>query len=72
MSKCIFFMFYSFQEALGGKCKVVCTSNDKRNPRVSQVELREADYIFYRTFDIGSLKISDNFADLIDGIKGLF
>ncbi|WJZ94722.1 hypothetical protein VitviT2T_013555 [Vitis vinifera] len=56
-------------EALGGKCKVVCTSNDKRNPRVSQVELREADYIFYRTFDIGSLKISDNFADLIDGIK---
>ncbi|XP_034695972.1 protein ANTI-SILENCING 1-like isoform X5 [Vitis riparia] len=56
-------------EALGGKCKVVCTSNDKRNPRVSQVELREADYMFYRTFDIGSLKISDNFADLIDGIK---
>lgn len=62
--------FYSFQEALVGKCNVVCTSKDERNPPVSQVELREADYFFRCTFDTGSMRISEEFADLIDGIKG--
>lgn len=70
--KYIFLDVSSCQEALGGKCNVVCTSDDKKNPCASQVELREADYIFYRTFDVVSLKISVNFPDLIDGIKGQF
>ena len=70
MLKCIFLDVLSFQEVLAGKYNVVCTSNDKRNPRASQVELREAKYFFYRTFDVVSLKISEIFPDLIDGIKG--
>lgn len=58
------------QEAILGKCNVICTSKDKRNPRPSSNELNTADYIFYRTFDVGNKSISEKFADEIDGTKG--
>ncbi|KAK9923237.1 hypothetical protein M0R45_031667 [Rubus argutus] len=56
-------------EAIVGKCNVVCTSKDKRNPQPSKEELRMANYIFCRTFDVGRRKILENFPDNICGIK---
>ncbi|KAL5715537.1 hypothetical protein ACHQM5_017343 [Ranunculus cassubicifolius] len=55
-------------EAIAGKCHVVCTSKDSRNPQPSPEELRMADYIFYRTFDVGRCIISDKIDDTIAGI----
>lgn len=59
-----------FQEAVLGKCTVVCISKDQRNPPPSKDELRSADYIFSCTFDVGKLKISGKFPDQIHGIRG--
>ncbi|GMY34145.1 protein ANTI-SILENCING 1-like isoform X6 [Fagus crenata] len=56
-------------EVLCGKCNILCTSKDKRNPQASEVELGMADYIFYRTFDVGTCTISDNFPNAIAGIE---
>ncbi|KAF3787515.1 hypothetical protein EJ110_NYTH23062 [Nymphaea thermarum] len=56
-------------EALVGKCGVICTSKDKRNHPPSELELIEADYIFYRVFDVSSYTISENIADKIGGVK---
>ncbi|XP_057969119.1 protein ANTI-SILENCING 1-like isoform X2 [Malania oleifera] len=56
-------------EAICGKCNVICASKDERNSQESKVELRMADFIFYRTFDVGSYTISDRFPDRIAGIK---
>ncbi|KAL9224284.1 hypothetical protein vseg_000337 [Gypsophila vaccaria] len=46
-------------EAIAGKCNVVCTSKDSRNRQPSAKELEMADFIFYRTFDVNNLTISD-------------
>ncbi|KAE8710961.1 Bromo-adjacent domain-containing protein, putative isoform 3 [Hibiscus syriacus] len=56
-------------ELIGGKCNVVCTSNDQRNPQASHEDLRCADYVFCRHFDVGELAILDNFPDMVDGVK---
>ncbi|GAV69174.1 BAH domain-containing protein, partial [Cephalotus follicularis] len=56
-------------EAVGGKCNVVCMSKDPKNPQPSEAELRNADFIFCCTFDVGSLSIVKNFPDKIDGVK---
>ncbi|KAL5823108.1 hypothetical protein ACOSQ4_021008 [Xanthoceras sorbifolium] len=56
-------------EVIIGKCNVLCTSNDWRNPRLSGEELQNADYIFYRTFDVAKLKIEESFSEEIDGVK---
>ncbi|KAI8544368.1 hypothetical protein RHMOL_Rhmol08G0290900 [Rhododendron molle] len=52
-------------EAICGKCNVVCTSKDKRNPQPSKEDLRMADYIFNRTFDVARCTISPIFPDVI-------
>lgn len=54
-----------------GKCNVVCTSDDRRNPRPGSNELRRANYVFSRTFDTRLRIISEDFADAIAGIGGL-
>uniref|UniRef100_A0A164XCT6 BAH domain-containing protein n=1 Tax=Daucus carota subsp. sativus TaxID=79200 RepID=A0A164XCT6_DAUCS len=54
-------------ESICGKCNVICTSYDRRNPQVSEEELKIADFTFFRTFDVGNCKISDEFTDLIAG-----
>ncbi|XP_057957391.1 protein ANTI-SILENCING 1 [Malania oleifera] len=59
-------------EVLAGKCCVVCTSTDSRNPQPSEEELRMADYVFYRTFDVGSCTISNKIDDKIAGIEVKF
>ncbi|KAK1310491.1 hypothetical protein QJS10_CPA08g00323 [Acorus calamus] len=59
-------------EAIAGKCNVLCTSTDWRNPQPSEEELKKADYIFYRTFDVGTYGISDKIGDSIAGIEVRF
>ncbi|XP_048234126.1 protein ANTI-SILENCING 1 isoform X2 [Ricinus communis] len=56
-------------EAIVGKCNVVCVSNDNRNPQATEVELKMADFIFYRCFDVGERRIVEDFANHIDGIR---
>ncbi|KAJ6732432.1 PROTEIN ANTI-SILENCING 1 [Salix purpurea] len=46
-------------EAIAGKCNVVCSSKDSRNPQPSDEELQEADFVFYRAFDVGNCRILD-------------
>ncbi|KMZ58624.1 hypothetical protein ZOSMA_75G00570 [Zostera marina] len=56
-------------EVLAGKCNVVCTSKDQRNPQPSPEDLKVADFIFYRTFNVDNFSISENIEDKIDGIE---
>ncbi|MCL7043856.1 hypothetical protein MKW94_016339 [Papaver nudicaule] len=56
-------------EAIVGKCNVVCTSEDKRNPQPSKKELRMADFVFSRTFDVHEYTFSDQLDDNISGIE---
>lgn len=67
-----FLLHLPYQEAVVGKCNVVCTSRDRRNPQLTEAEVRMAEYFFYRTFDVGSCKISNCFIDRIDGIRGMW
>ncbi|KAE8056570.1 hypothetical protein FH972_013336 [Carpinus fangiana] len=59
-------------EAIAGKCNVVCTSKDSRNPKVSDEELQKADFIFYRAFDVKDLKILDKIEEKVAGIEVKF
>ncbi|KAA8525308.1 hypothetical protein F0562_007163 [Nyssa sinensis] len=59
-------------EAIAGKCNVVCTSRDRRNPQPSAEELQMADYIFYRTFDVGHCTILDKMDDKVAGVDVKF
>lgn len=44
---------------------------DSRNPQLSDEELKRADYVFYRIFDVGSCTISDQIGDLVGGLDGM-
>ncbi|CAH9122168.1 unnamed protein product [Cuscuta epithymum] len=60
-------------EAIAGKCNVVCISEDKRNRQPSEEELKAADYIFYRVFDVAKLtmdQIGDS--DIVGGLEVKF
>lgn len=61
-------------EAIAGKCNVVCISKDSRNPQPADEELQMADFVFYRTFDVGQCVISDKIDDTIAGtdVKFIF
>ncbi|XP_059640363.1 protein ANTI-SILENCING 1-like [Cornus florida] len=59
-------------EAIAGKCNVVCTSKDSRNLQPLVEELQMADYIFYRTFDVGHYTISDKMGDKVAGMEVKF
>ncbi|XP_038712041.1 protein ANTI-SILENCING 1-like isoform X2 [Tripterygium wilfordii] len=56
-------------EAIAGKCNVVCISKDERNLQPSDEQVRLADFIFYRTFDVGLCEISDKINEKIAGIE---
>ncbi|KAJ1433862.1 hypothetical protein SESBI_05699, partial [Sesbania bispinosa] len=56
-------------ESIIGKCNVVCTSKDSRNPQPSEIELKNGDFFFKCTFDVGSHLIVDKFGDEIEGIN---
>ncbi|GLJ10413.1 hypothetical protein SUGI_0127810 [Cryptomeria japonica] len=51
-------------EVIVGKCKVLCTSTDPRNPQPSEEDLNNADYFFNRTFDCGKRIVSESFEGL--------
>lgn len=53
-------------EVIIGKCKVLCTSKDARNPQPTEEDLNDADYFFYRSFDVGSYTVSEDFGDMED------
>ncbi|PHU03977.1 hypothetical protein BC332_29228 [Capsicum chinense] len=55
-------------EAVAGKCNVVCISEDNRNPQPSDEEVKAADYVFYRVFDVGNCTILDKMYDKIGGL----
>nr|XP_043618145.1 protein ANTI-SILENCING 1 [Erigeron canadensis]XP_043618152.1 protein ANTI-SILENCING 1 [Erigeron canadensis] len=55
-------------EAIAGPCNVVCISKDNRNPQPSDDELKAADFIFYRTFDVQSCTILDKMDNAVGGI----
>ncbi|XP_068652487.1 protein ANTI-SILENCING 1-like [Aristolochia californica] len=56
-------------EVLVGKCNVMCALKDKRNPLPSSEDLKMADFIFYRTFDVGKMTISEYVDDKIAGVE---
>ncbi|KAF8407040.1 hypothetical protein HHK36_006165 [Tetracentron sinense] len=59
-------------EVIDGKCNVVCTSKDSINPQPSMEEVKMADYIFYRTFDVGQFTISDKIDEKVAGVEVRF
>lgn len=68
-------MFVSFlpnfiQEAIIGKCNVVCTSKDSRIITPSKSDLEKADYVFSHVFDVEDRKVSAILPDRIDNIRG--
>ncbi|XP_014501354.1 protein ANTI-SILENCING 1 isoform X2 [Vigna radiata var. radiata] len=56
-------------EAIAGKCNIVCISKDSRNPYPSDAEVKMAEFVFYRFFDVGKCKILDKIDDKIAGIE---
>ncbi|KAL5056883.1 hypothetical protein RYX36_028487 [Vicia faba] len=56
-------------ESIIGKCSVVCTSEDKRNPKPSETERKKADFYFKCTFNVDRCVIDDKFPDTINGIE---
>ncbi|ESQ48399.1 hypothetical protein EUTSA_v10020655mg [Eutrema salsugineum] len=56
-------------EAILGKCNVLCVSNDRRNPQPARSELRNANYVFSRTFNTRLNIVSEDFTDAIAGIR---
>ncbi|KAI3996634.1 hypothetical protein MKX01_009466 [Papaver californicum] len=55
-------------EAIVGKCNVICTSEDKRNPQPSKQELSMADFVFSCTFDVHECTFSDQLDNNISEI----
>ncbi|PWA82420.1 protein ANTI-SILENCING 1 [Artemisia annua] len=56
-------------ESIAGACNVVCVSKDCRNPQPSAEELKAADFVFYRTFDVQSCTISDKMDDKVGDLE---
>ncbi|KAF8099334.1 hypothetical protein N665_0245s0013 [Sinapis alba] len=59
-------------EAISGKCRVLCISKDVRNPQPSEEEIKSADFLFHRTYDVGTSKILDKIDDNIAGVDVKF
>ncbi|XP_047323807.1 protein ANTI-SILENCING 1 [Impatiens glandulifera] len=52
-------------ESICGKCNLLCISKDKRNRQPTEDELKFADHVFDRTFDVGNYKISNDMGDKV-------
>ncbi|GMI92538.1 ANTI-SILENCING 1, Increase in Bonsai Methylation 2, SHOOT GROWTH 1 [Hibiscus trionum] len=59
-------------EAIVGKCNVICISKDSRNPQPSDGDIQMAEFVFYRTFDVGLRTISDKIDEKIAGTEVKF
>lgn len=60
-----------YQESIAGKCNLVCISKDARNPQPSEEAVRNADFVFYRCFDVGKRKVVEEIDDKILGLEGM-
>lgn len=56
-------------EAIAGKCLVICTSRDERNPQPSKSAIEKADFIFSRFFDVGSCTVLERPPETIAGVE---
>ncbi|KAL2930137.1 Protein ANTI-SILENCING 1, partial [Bienertia sinuspersici] len=63
------FFVEPLDEAIAGKCNVVCISKDERNRQPSIDEIKMAQYVFYRTFDVNTHAISDKLGEKIATIE---
>ncbi|KAE8724478.1 Bromo-adjacent domain-containing protein, putative isoform 2 [Hibiscus syriacus] len=59
-------------ESINGRCNVVCISKDSRNPQPSDRDIKMADFVFYRTFDVGLRTIMDRIDEKIAGTEVKF
>jgi hypothetical protein len=62
----------AYQESIAGKCNVVCISKDARNPQPSDETVRNAEFVFYRYFDVGQRKIVEEVDEKSVGIEGMW
>ncbi|CAI8605761.1 unnamed protein product [Vicia faba] len=56
-------------ESIAGKCNLVCISKDARNPQPSDEAVQNADFVFYRYFDVGKRKLVEEIDDKILGVE---
>ncbi|PKU75186.1 protein ANTI-SILENCING 1 isoform X2 [Dendrobium catenatum] len=56
-------------EAIAGKCSVICTLRDERNPQPSSIAIEKADFIFSRFFDVGSCTVLETPPEAIAGVE---
>jgi hypothetical protein len=62
----------AYQESIAGKCNVVCISKDARNPQPLDEIVRNAEFVFYRYFDVVQRKIVEEVDDKSVGIEGMW
>nr|GLL26731.1 protein ANTI-SILENCING 1 isoform X1 [Ipomoea trifida] len=58
-------------EAIAGKCNVLCISKDSRNRKHSEEDLKNADFVFYRVFDVGRCTL-DMIGNKVGGLEVKF
>ncbi|KAL0926327.1 hypothetical protein M5K25_002545 [Dendrobium thyrsiflorum] len=56
-------------EAIAGKCCVICTLRDERNPQPSSIAIEKANFIFSRFFDVGSCTVLETPPEAIAGVE---
>ncbi|XP_020578836.1 protein ANTI-SILENCING 1-like isoform X2 [Phalaenopsis equestris] len=56
-------------ETIAGKCSVICTSGDERNPQPSSFAIKNADFTFSRFFDVGTCTVLERPPDAIAGVE---
>ncbi|KAI4380184.1 hypothetical protein MLD38_006403 [Melastoma candidum] len=59
-------------EAIAGKCNILCISKDRRNPQPSHEDVEMAEFVFYRAFDVGQLKLKETIDDNIAGVEAKY
>lgn len=50
---------------------MICLSKDGRNPQPSGEEIKMADYVFYRTFDVERCTVLDKMDDKVGGLESM-
>lgn len=56
-------------EAIAGKCRVICTLRDERNPQPSSIAIEKADFVFSQFFDVGNCTVLEKPPETIAGVE---
>ncbi|KAJ1688207.1 hypothetical protein LUZ63_019597 [Rhynchospora breviuscula] len=56
-------------EAIAGKCRVICTLKDAKNPQPSQADVERADHVFCKLFDVGRRTLTGKLPATIGSLK---